>query len=97
MQTIKQWVFISQVWSNLVKIAPFVKKKDYKSEKAVASSKILGESLFFDISSFLTSPFGGKKHLLLIIEVSTDYAWRIFLKEKIELKSDDGPNYKFKN
>ena len=44
------------------------------SKKAVDCSKILGEKLFFDISSPLTPTFGGKKHWLLVIEDSSKYA-----------------------
>ena len=55
------------------------------SKKAVAWSKILGEKLFFDISSHLTLTFGGKKHWLLVIDDSSNYVWRFFLKEKSDL------------
>ena len=50
--------------------------------KAVASLKILGENLFFDISFPSTPTFGGKKHWLLVIEDSTGYKWSFFKKGK---------------
>ena len=52
-------------------------------EKAVECSKVLG----FNISSSLTTIFGGKKHWLLVIEDSSDYAWGYFLKDKSTLKN----------
>ena len=55
------------------------------SKKVVASSKILGDRLFFDISSPSTPTFGGKKTWLLAMEDSNNYAWRFFLKEKSDL------------
>ena len=53
-------------------------KKTGVSEKAVAHSKVWGERLFFDINSRLTPTFGGKKHWLLVVEASTDFAWIYF-------------------
>ena len=53
---------------------------------SVKHSKILQESLFFEISLPLTPLFGGKKQGLPVIEDSTDYKY-IFLKEKSELKN----------
>ena len=61
--------------------------KGYKGDvfkKAVASSKTLGERLFFNCSSPSTPNFAGKKHWLLVIEDSVDYAWSFF-KEKSDL------------
>ena len=49
-------------------------KKGTVHKKAVECSKILGERLFFDISSPLTPTVGGKKHWLLVMEDSSDYA-----------------------
>ena len=60
-------------------------KKRGVSNKAVACSKILGERLFFDISSPSTLTFGGKKHWPIVMEDSNDYAWSCFLKEKSDL------------
>ena len=60
-------------------------KKGRVSKKAVACWKILGQRLFFDISSPPTPIFGGKKHWLLAIEDSPDYVWSYFLKEKLDL------------
>ena len=54
-------------------------KEQFK--KAVEWSKILGEWLFFNISSHLKPTFKGKKHWLLV-----DFAWSYFSKEKSELK-----------
>ena len=50
-------------------------------------SKILGERIFFDIILSLTTTSGGKKHQLLVMEDSTDYAWSYFLKEKSDVKN----------
>ena len=41
---------------------------------------ILSYKLTFD-------SFGGKKYCLLVTEDSTDYKWRNFLKEKLNLKN----------
>ena len=49
-------------------------------------SKILGQRLFFNISSPLTPTLGDKKHWLLIVEDNINYAWSYFQKEKSELK-----------
>ena len=51
-------------------------------KKAVALSKILDERLLFDISLPFTPTFGGKKHWLLVIDVSTNCGRGLFLKEK---------------
>ena len=56
------------------------------SEKAAEHSKTLGERLFFDISLPSPPTFGSKKHWLLIMEDSIDFALTYFLKEKSELK-----------
>ena len=50
-------------------------------------SRILGERLFFHISSLLTPTLGGKKHWLLAVEESMENARSHFLKEKSELKN----------
>ena len=50
-------------------------KKESVSKKNMKQSKILGERLFFDISSPLSSTLGGKKHWLMVVEDSTNYAW----------------------
>ena len=42
-----------------------------------------GRKLFFDVISPLTLPFGGKKHWLLVIGDSTDFALNQFLKESL--------------
>ena len=55
------------------------------SKKAVHHSKILGERLFFDISSPSTPTFGGKHHWLLFIDDYSNYSWSFFLKEKSNL------------
>ena len=38
--------------------------------------------LFFHISSPSTPTFGGKKHLLLVVDDSSNFVWSFFLKEK---------------
>ena len=53
-------------------------KKGFISKKAVVCSKILAAKIYFDISSPLTPTFGDKKHLLLVVEDSTNYAWSNF-------------------
>ena len=55
------------------------------SKKAVPWLQILGERLFFDISSPSTPTFGGKHHLLLVINDCSNYSWSFFLKEKSDL------------
>ena len=52
------------------------------SKKAFVQSKFW---LFFDMSSPSTPTFGGKKHWLLIIDVSGNFIWSFFLKEKSDL------------
>ena len=56
-------------------------KKTRVSKKAVSYSKVLGEMLFFDISSLLSPTFGGKNHCLLIKDRS-DFAWSHFKKSE---------------
>ena len=51
------------------------------SKKAVEHFKIFRERLFFHISSLYPPTFGGKKHWLLVVEESTDFAWSNFLKK----------------
>ena len=55
------------------------------SKKAVPCLKLLGERLFFDISSPSTPTFGSKWHWLLVIDDSSNYIWSFFLKEKSNL------------
>ena len=55
------------------------------SKKAVPCSQILGERLFFNISSPSTLTFGGKHHWLLVINNCSDYCWSLFLREKSDL------------
>ena len=61
-------------------------KKRGVSKKAADELKIWGERLFFDVSSPSTPTFGGKKHWLLVMEESSNYAWSFFLKEKSNLE-----------
>ena len=57
-------------------------------EQKVDCSKILGEKLFFKVSSPSTFTFGCKKHFwLLVIEDNTDNSWTYFSKEKLKLKN----------
>ena len=60
-------------------------KQQAVSKKAVPCSRILGEWLFFDISSPSTPTFGGKRHWLLMIDDHSDYCWSFFLSEKSDL------------
>ena len=60
-------------------------KQQAVSKKAVPHSKILGERLFFDISSPSTPTFGSMKHWLLVIDNNSDFIWSFFLKEKSDL------------
>ena len=55
-------------------------KKFGVSKIATPCSTGRGKMLFIDISSQSTVNMGGKKHWLLIVKYSTDYAWRYFLK-----------------
>ena len=55
------------------------------SKKAVPCPQILGERLFFDISSPSTLTFGGKHHWLLVIDNCSDYCWSFFPREKSDL------------
>ena len=56
------------------------------SKKAVPHSKILSEKLVFDISSPTTPTFGGKHHLILVIDDCSNYIWSFFLSEKSNLE-----------
>ena len=60
-------------------------KQHAVSKKAAPCSKILGEKLFFDISTPSTPSVGGKRHWLLVIDNSSDYIWSFFLKENSNL------------
>ena len=54
------------------------------SKKAVAQSKILGERLFFDISSPSAPTFGSKKQWLLIMDDSSNFIWSFFERELVD-------------
>ena len=43
--------------------------------------------LFFDVSSPLIPSFRGRKHWLQVLDDSTHYVWKYFLKEKFDLKN----------
>ena len=60
-------------------------KQRAMSKKAVPHLQILGERLFFDISSPSTPIFGGKCHWLLVIDDCSNYSWSFFLTEKSDL------------
>ena len=60
-------------------------KQQAVSKKAVPCSQILGERLFFNISSPATPTFGSKCHWLLVIDYYSDYCWSFFLSEKSDL------------
>ena len=60
-------------------------KQRVVSKKAVPCSQILGERLFFDISSPTTPTFGGKRHWLLVIDDYSNYCWSFFSSEKSDL------------
>ena len=60
-------------------------KQEAVSKKAVAQSEILGERLFFDISSPSTPTFGGRKHWLHVISNNGNYICSFYLKEKSDL------------
>ena len=55
------------------------------SKKAVPCLQVLGERLFFDISSPSTPTFGGNHHWLLVINDCSNYCWSFFLCEKSDL------------
>ena len=60
-------------------------KQQAISKKAVPCSQILGERLFFNISSPSTPTFGRKRHWLLVVDDHSDYSWSFFLTEKSDL------------
>ena len=60
-------------------------KQHAVSKMAVLCSQILGERLFFDISSQSTLTFGGKHHWLLVINNCSNYCWSFFPREKSDL------------
>ena len=60
-------------------------KQQVVSKKAVPCSQILGERLFFDISSTSTPTFGAKRHQLLVFDDYSDFSWSFFLNEKSDL------------
>ena len=49
--------------------------------------KNFGRKVFVDKNSPSTPTFGGKMHLILVMEDSSDCAWSFFLKEKSNLVS----------
>ena len=51
------------------------------SKKAVLCLQILGERLFFDISSPSTFTFGGKHHWLMVINECSNYCCSFFKQE----------------
>jgi hypothetical protein len=55
--------------------------KDWKG-----GSQILGQRLYYDISSVIDSSYGGSKFWALIVDDYTDFCWSIFLKNKSDLK-----------
>ena len=55
------------------------------SKNAVPRSKILGERLFFNISSPSTPTFGRERHWLLVMDDYSNYSWSFFLKKKFDL------------
>ena len=61
-------------------------RKGRVSKMAVPHSTVKGERMFMNISSPSTTSMGGKKHLLCMVEDSTDYALSYFSKEKSESK-----------
>ena len=66
-------------------------RKGNISKKTAERLKSFGERLFFDISSPSTPTIGGKKHWLLVMKDSIDYAWSYFSIEKCDV----GLNLKF--
>ena len=83
-------------------------KKAGMSKLPVKTLKIKGKKFFIDISYPSTISMGCKKHWLLVLEDSIDYAWSYFLKEKSELedimliflkylKSTQGINVRYTN
>ena len=55
------------------------------SKKTIPHLQILGERLFFVISSPSTPTFDGKHHWLLVIDDCSNWSWSFFLKEKSDL------------
>ena len=53
-------------------------KKAKVSKMAIPHSLVEGKRLFVDISSPFTASVGDKKHSLLVVEKSLDYAWGYF-------------------
>ena len=81
MQLVGQLIFILQVHSNPVKIVPWEKQKRAVLVRRLSSSPKFLERVFLDINSPSAPTPESKKHWLLIIEDSTDYA-SSFFKEK---------------
>ena len=61
-------------------------QKAQVSKIAVQCLIVNGGRLFINESSPFTADNDSKKHWLLVVEDSTNYAWSHFLKEKSELK-----------
>ena len=57
-------------------------KEGSMSKKAIESSKVLGERLFFNIRMPLSPTLGGKKHWLHFIEEGTNHAWRAIFEKR---------------
>jgi hypothetical protein len=55
--------------------------KDWKG-----GSQVAGERVYLDISSIRDENYGGSCFWVLLAEDYTDYCWRIFLKQKSDLK-----------
>ena len=72
---LRPWVFQSPVHSNHPKIVHWVKPNSKQLARRL-------ERLFFNI---ISPSFGGKKHWLLVVDDSSYYTWRFFLKEKYNL------------
>jgi hypothetical protein len=56
--------------------------KDWKG-----GSQVSGERVYLDISSIRDESYGSSCFWALLVDDYTDYCWRIFLKNKSDLKS----------
>ena len=75
----------SMVCSNHVKITLWAKKGNVQSAKRLyLVRKFLGKA-FLQYKLPIYSPFGGKQHWLLIKDISSNYIWSFFLKDKFNL------------
>ena len=79
------------IYLDHVKITLNKAKEGCISKMVVVHFKILGERLFFDISSPFTPTFRGKRHLLLDIKDSIFYSCINFFQIRFE-KCDGKPN-----